>query len=485
MHKTVLSLPAYKTRSVLQYLILNIRSYCRLISDAPPVVTYSATPKSLLNQKSALPDANSEAPAKKKPKLEYIPMPTILTPRYVPTTKKLVEETKSSSNIETNTKNLPKDNVTKDKDSVDSVQIESDKIPEESIISDPKEEEQTQQNTESDATQKVSVQKVDVAEVNTEKPDRCDTDTKHSTSKVSDKVSSNCVNQSTSENRKHKKDNQDRRKDSSERKDSDRKSSTSSKSDRKPSTHSQKDDKSRSRSDKEKSRDRERSRSKYRESSKDLDKKVEKDKNKTDTEDRNKLSRDTERVDKDKHKKSDKDRDRKTERDKDRNKSSQSHRSSHSSKRSDSKGSKSDKTVPRSSSSTSSASHSRKKSSSTTSTSGKPKVELADKIYRDLLNNPPSDIDVESDEDEVMKQCRMIFEEYNEESGTPAVEKDQETVQTESNDGELIDIFADKYYDENRKKRVAREQAVASKAANVTSAPTRKPNHVQNAMKVR
>lgn len=125
-------------------------------------------------------------------------------------------------------------------------------------------------------------------------------------------------------------------------------------------------------------------------------------------------------------------------------------------------------------------------------------MELAEEIYRDLLDNPPSDIDVDSDEDEVMKQCKLIFEEYDTEpaaaapvvaSSTTAVEpkvkkKPDAAAKKDNGDVELIDMFADKYYDENRKKRVAHENVTSGKPAAAAPAPAKKANHVQNAMRV-
>ncbi|XP_055644758.1 RNA exonuclease 1 homolog [Toxorhynchites rutilus septentrionalis] len=454
--------------------------------DAPAAATYNATPKSLLNQNSTVPDANSDGPAKKKPKLEYIPMPTIIAPRYVPKVKKNVEE-KSLNNTETNAQIQAKDNGEQkdaEEKQIKAVEVETDKVQEESSNGGPKEDEQKQQTPEKDSTHKSIVSEVNKAEVITEKPIQCDTSTKpNTTSKTSDEVSSNSIRESSSDSVKHKKDDRDHRKVFKERKESDRRSSTSSKSSRKTSSNSQRDDKHRHRSDKERGRDRERSRSKHRESSNDKKKKVIKDENKTIADEKNKKSKETGKGEKDRRKTSEKDRDRKHKREKDRSKSSDNHRSSHSSKKSDSKSSKHSKTEHRRSSSANHTSQSSKLLSSSTSKSTQPKVELADEIYQELLDNPPSDIDNVSDEDEVMKQCKLIFEEYTVKPDKASGEKSQKPLKNKDNDVELIDIFAEKCYDESRKKRVAHEQAVASKAASVTPAAVRKPNHVQNAMR--
>uniref|UniRef100_A0A8W7PP55 C3H1-type domain-containing protein n=1 Tax=Anopheles coluzzii TaxID=1518534 RepID=A0A8W7PP55_ANOCL len=97
------------------------------------------------------------------------------------------------------------------------------------------------------------------------------------------------------------------------------------------------------------------------------------------------------------------------------------------------------------------------------------------KIYQELINNPPSDIDIDSDEDDVMQQCKMIFEEY--EADEPKAQQEE----TKSNGQvDLIDMFADKYYDDNRKKRVAYDNATTSK---LTPVVEKKTNHMQNAIK--
>uniref|UniRef100_A0A182MBX0 Exonuclease domain-containing protein n=1 Tax=Anopheles culicifacies TaxID=139723 RepID=A0A182MBX0_9DIPT len=99
----------------------------------------------------------------------------------------------------------------------------------------------------------------------------------------------------------------------------------------------------------------------------------------------------------------------------------------------------------------------------------KPKLE-----YIPVSTVAPNDIDYDS-EDDVMQQCKMIFEGY--EPDTPKAEANE----TKSNGPvDLIDMFADKYYDDNRKKRVAYENATTSK---LTPVVEKKTNHVQNAIK--
>uniref|UniRef100_A0A182IN61 Uncharacterized protein n=1 Tax=Anopheles atroparvus TaxID=41427 RepID=A0A182IN61_ANOAO len=125
----------------------------------------------------------------------------------------------------------------------------------------------------------------------------------------------------------------------------------------------------------------------------------------------------------------------------------------------------------------SSESSSKDKSSSSSSkkTEDKRKRPLEEEIYQELVNNPPSDIDIDSDEDDVLQQCKMIFEEYQ-----PDTPKIVETEGSSNGQVDLIDIFADKYYDDNRKKRVAYESATTSKLG---PPPEKKTNHIQNAIR--
>uniref|UniRef100_A0A182PBA0 Exonuclease domain-containing protein n=1 Tax=Anopheles epiroticus TaxID=199890 RepID=A0A182PBA0_9DIPT len=134
------------------------------------------------------------------------------------------------------------------------------------------------------------------------------------------------------------------------------------------------------------------------------------------------------------------------------------------------------------------SSSSRSKPSSSSSKSGsseknaapepKTTLPLEEEIYQELINNPPSDIDIDSDEDDVMQQCKMIFEEYE-----PDERKEpQEEEKANKSNGpiDLLDMFADKYYDDSRKKRVAYENASTSK---LTPVVEKKANHMQNAIK--
>ncbi|KAL9698706.1 hypothetical protein quinque_002147 [Culex quinquefasciatus] len=369
--------------------------------EVPAAATYSATPKSLLSQSNVpVPATGADGPARKKPKLEYIPMPTILAPKYVPSTKPpVVAPSKDPEPVE---KPVPEEvvqvpdvpevdenkqsNGHSEKPVVDEVPVkESVKVDESPamVVEEPGKPERTAVEPEKKDSKKESEQK--------------------------DKSSSS-RSSSSSKHRTSSKDEPESRKDRPSQKESERKGGSSSGSDRKHSSSSRKDEKVKSSSDKEKTREKEHTSLKQKDSLKDKES----------------SSRDKER-----------------------------------------------KPEP------------------------KPKMELAEEIYRDLLDNPPSDIDVDSDEDEVMKQCKLIFEEYDTEpaaaapvvaSSTTTVEpkvkkKPDAAAKKDNGDVELIDMFADKYYDENRKKRVAHENVTSSKPAAAAPAPAKKANHVQNAMR--
>lgn len=83
------------------------------------------------------------------------------------------------------------------------------------------------------------------------------------------------------------------------------------------------------------------------------------------------------------------------------------------------------------------------------------------------------------EEDDVEAQCRMIFEEFDPETVTPASDADP-TAQTGTN--ETHDPMA-KYDDSAKRKRVAYEHAESQHKPLKSSKPS--TNHVQNAMKVR
>uniref|UniRef100_A0A182F9B4 Uncharacterized protein n=1 Tax=Anopheles albimanus TaxID=7167 RepID=A0A182F9B4_ANOAL len=160
--------------------------------------------------------------------------------------------------------------------------------------------------------------------------------------------------------------------------------------------------------------------------------------------------------------------------------SSSSKSSSHSS--SNHKSSSKSRDHHKTSSSSSSSSSSKKKSSSATETTvtaeeTKPVHPSEDEIYQELINNPPSDIDMDSDDDDVMQQCKMIFEEYQPDT-QPTDEKDA----GKNGHLDLVDMFADKpNYDDNRKKRVAYEKSATT--SKLLPAVEKKTNHIQNAIK--
>nr|XP_029719003.1 RNA exonuclease 1 homolog [Aedes albopictus] len=458
------------------------RPFCHfrhLKPEAPPKATYSATPKNLLNQNNAGSEsANQDGPVKKKPKLEYIPMPTILAAKYVPSAKAATPTTNNQNKIDE-----PEiDNKAEEAPPVDD-QMTTVDVPTEDIVEQkndvPTKELTNGQNgkeqNHDDDEGPVTAKENKVKPKDLEAPEVSDVEIKAGKRKDAEKSNSyhsthRKVSQESDKHRKSSRDEKDHRKEKSHRKESDRKSSSSSTSERKHSSSSsshRSDDKHRSRSDKEKERDKERSKSKHKDSSRDKERRPEKEKERTKSSDK------------------DREKDRKKSSEKDRPRSS--HSSSKSSSKSSSTGSKSSSSSSNSRNKTSQAA-----SSSSSSSSSKPKVELADEIYRDLLDNPPSDIDIDSDEDEVMRQCRMIFEEYEDEPPAPAptpppVSKvARKKPDPKGGDVELIDMFAEKFYDENRKKRVAHESSSsnARPTANAAQpAPAKRTNYVQEAMR--
>ncbi|XP_065093441.1 RNA exonuclease 1 homolog isoform X2 [Ochlerotatus camptorhynchus] len=446
------------------------RPFChfRHLKPATPKATYCATPKSLLNQNNAA-EVSQDGPAKKKPKLEYIPMPTILTSKYVPSAKAICSSGEQSKAEETKPDQKSDDEV-KTGDSL--VRVEQTDSIEKELTNGQNGKEQ--KHDDEKKTPAIPI----VKECGNKKEEPTALDVKSASvasetkRKDADKNTStgNSVrksNHESSKQRKSSKDEKEHRKDRSDRKESERKSSTSGSNERKhsssTSSSSHRDGKHRSRSDKEKDREKDRMRSKHKDSSRDKEKRSDKEKERTKSLDKDK--------DKDRGKPTDKDR----------------HRSSQNSSKSSSKSSS---RTPISTRKHSSSSNSKVKPSeaAVASSSSKPKVELADEIYRDLLDNPPSDIDIDSDEDEVMRQCRMIFEEYEDEPVTapaPAVEKapKKKPDPKPGTDVELIDMFAEKCYDENRKKRVAHESGSNAVQAGVQPPPAKRINHVQNAMR--
>lgn len=447
------------------------RPFCHfrhLKPEAPVKATYSATPKSLLNQSNAseAPPALQDVPVKKKPKLEYIPMPTILTAKYVPSTR---ASTVPSNNNDKD--NEPQIQLKQDVKSITEHKTESStdveqarEVPEIELTNGQNGNEPN--HDDHDKSVSPTVTKDDNA-TETPIPD-AELEIKVEKRKDSEKSKStpSAHHKSSHESdRKARKDDKNHRHDAkSHRKDSERKASSST-SERKhsSSSSSHREEKHRSRSDREKDRDKDRTKSKHKDSSRDKEKQLVKEKERTRSSDK------------------DRDKERKKSSDKERSKSS------HSSSKSSSKSSSSS----RKPSSSSSKERPPETVSASSSSSSKPKVELADEIYRDLLDNPPSDIDIDSDEDEVMRQCRMIFEEYEDEPPpaptVPAVPKAVKRKPDSKNSGsdvELIDMFAEKFYDENRKKRVAHESTSNAKpSSSAQSAPAKRTNHVQEAMR--
>lgn len=450
--------------------------------EAPAVAaTYSATPKSLLNQNN-VPVPATDGPARKKPKLEYIPMPTILAPKYVPSAKQPVDPSKESK-VE---KASPEEAVqVPEVDENKQSNGHSEKVVADETVKEPEKESIKVNETPVKSVEEPKELKELQPERTAVEPEKKDPKKE---SEQKEKSSSSRSSSSSSKQRTSSKDEPESRK---EKKEQERKGSSSSSSDRKHSSSSQKDEKSKFSSDKDKIREKNRSSSnkpkesskdkEHKSSSKEKDRKVDKAKSISSSEKDKIRSSSSSSSKTDKAKSSSSSSSKSSEKDR--------HRSSHSSSSSKSKSSSSSKL-------SSASSSSKSKSSSTSSAppkpEPKPKIELAEEIYRELLDNPPSDIDVDSDEDEVMKQCKMIFEEYDTETPavpvatvepTSKVKKKPESAKKENSDVELIDMFADKYYDEHRKKRVAHENVTNSKPAAAVPAPVKKANHVQNAMR--
>uniref|UniRef100_A0A1Q3F1A5 Putative rna exonuclease 1 n=1 Tax=Culex tarsalis TaxID=7177 RepID=A0A1Q3F1A5_CULTA len=454
------------------------RPFCHFKHSKPEVAaaaTYSATPRSLLSQSNApVPATGGDGPARKKPKLEYIPMPTILAPKYVPSAKPAAvvvapgkdpepspEEVVQMPDVAEVDENKQSNGVS-EKSAEEAVPVKESIKVDETV---PKLVEESVPSKEVQPERTVGELKTKDSKKESEQKDK----------------SSSSRSGSSSKHRTSSKDEQESRKEKHSQKEAERKGSSGGSSERKHSSSSRKDEKGKSSSDKDKAREKSHSSSKQKESSKDKEKERKVDKAKSSS---------TSSSDRDKSRSSSK-----SEKEKSSSSSSSSklsekdrHRSSHSSSKSKSSSSSSSKHA--------SSSSSKSKTSSTLTPSKpepKPKMELAEEIYRDLLDNPPSDIDVDSDEDEVMKQCKMIFEEYDTEPpAVPAVEPKVKkkpdvaaaAAKKDNGDVELIDMFADKYYDENRKKRVAHENVTNSKpAAAAAPAPAKKANHVQNAMR--
>ncbi|XP_053694263.1 RNA exonuclease 1 homolog isoform X2 [Sabethes cyaneus] len=447
------------------------RAYCHFkhIKSVPAAATYSATPKSILNRTSnERPDiTGSDVPAKKKPKLEYIPMPTVIAPKYVPSVKAVPPITEeltrnesaveipaikkldssikadnteptceiqpadgehNKSNVEHNEANKEHNEDGRSRNGYNKIEI----IAKDNDINPTELSAATTISSEKESTES-SV----AATVEKDKPIERSSSRKSSSSHTS----------SSSHKKSSREDKHHRRHESSSKTEKKTSSSRSHTSDRKHSSSSRNEERvSNSKTEiKDKHREKTHEKSKSREKCRESDRRSSRDTNSSSKSDQNR------------------------------------HRSSHSSTKSRTKSCSISKHTDKSSKSTKTETKERKPSStSLQSSSSKSKLALADKIYLELLDNPPSDIDGESDEDEVMKQCKMIFEEYDSTSSKISDHEKPKTVQSQK--PELIDMFAEKYYDENRKKRVAHENVSNVKSS--SSIPvTKKPNHVQNAMR--
>ncbi|XP_035904013.1 RNA exonuclease 1 homolog [Anopheles stephensi] len=424
------------------------RPYCHFkhAKTVPPVVKYSATPKSLLNQTGAPNQSDGGEPiARKKPKLEYIPVSTV-APKYVPSSVAKLQATKTDGEKAAESESADTSNQTTDVPAKDHPQQEdtSKEVPPEEAGSLPSET-TAEKNSEKDEKKAENGLVASTAD-----DKKASEETKHhSTSK----------HHSSSGDSERKKDSSHRHSSSSRSKSSstsssshDKKHRSSESSSKEKSSSSITTTSSSSSSSKSKHRDKER------ESSRSHSSKHSSDRHRSSSEKEHRS-----------HSKSSSSK----------SSSSSSKSKSHSSTSNGSSSSK--KKEHKSSSSSRSGSSSTPKSSSKVDADSekvaapepKSTQPLEDEIYQELINNPPSDIDIDSDEDDVMQQCKMIFEEYE-----PDVPKAAENETKSNGQIDLIDMFADKYYDDSRKKRVAYENASTSKPA-----PEKKTNHVQNAIK--
>lgn len=422
----------------------------------PPVVKYSATPKSLLSQPGVTDqtDGGADPIVRKKPKLEYIPVSTV-APKYIPssaakpplqpnnTNGEKVPETDSTESNDQSTAAVPDKPKQPQDDTVkEAPQVETDDVS----VSKPAAEKGTEKKDVVEAAKKQEKGENGVAKSPVEK--KSSEETKHHSS------SSKHHHSSTSD--------ADRKKDSSHRS-----HSSSSRSKSSSSSHDKKHRSSES-SSKEKSSS---SSTATTTSSSSSSKNKHRDKEKESS--RSHSSKHS--SDRDRHRSS-------SEKERSHSKSSSSKSSSSKSKSSTSNSNNSSSSRKKehhsSTSSSSSSAKSSSKSGATEKTAApEPKrtPALEEEIYQELINNPPSDIDIDSDEDDVMQQCKMIFEEY--EADEPKAQQEE----TKSNGQvDLIDMFADKYYDDNRKKRVAYDNATTSK---LTPVVEKKTNHMQNAIK--
>lgn len=103
------------------------------------------------------------------------------------------------------------------------------------------------------------------------------------------------------------------------------------------------------------------------------------------------------------------------------------------------------------------------------------------KEVKKVRNVSPSNIfDTDSnDEDEIMKQCRMIFEEFTPEENQKE-ENTEKSIDMDTSGLTQIDMFSEEALG---KKRKAHEGGHRPHSKGIPQNITRKPNHVQNAMK--
>ncbi|XP_050071823.1 RNA exonuclease 1 homolog [Anopheles maculipalpis] len=440
------------------------RPYCHFkhAKAVPPVVKYSATPKSLLNQAGVSNQSDGSEPiARKKPKLEYIPVSTV-APKYVPSSVAKLQVNKSNGEKSAESESSDTNNQTPD-------------------VSEKDQPLQEDTSKEVSPEEKGSLQSESPAEKNDEKNEKKQ-ENGLAVSSVEKKSSEDTKHHSSSKHH-HSSGESDRKKDSNHRHSSSSRSKSSSTS---SSSHDKKHRSSES-SSKEKSSS-----------------------NTTTTSSNSSSSSKSKHRDKERESSRSHSSKPSSDRDRDRHRSSsekdhRSHSKSSSSKNSNTGGStsssksKSHSSTSNGNTSTTSSSSRKKEHKSSSRSSGsssrskstsskadtseklaapepKSTQPLEDEIYQELINNPPSDIDIDSDEDDVMQQCKMIFEGYE-----PDVPPKAEESETKANGQiDLIDIFADKYYDDSRKKRVAYENATTSK---LTPVVEKKTNHVQNAIK--
>ncbi|XP_052868702.1 RNA exonuclease 1 homolog [Anopheles cruzii] len=411
------------------------RPYCHFKHAKPeiPVPTYNATPTRLLNQ-SRTGGADSsdpgEAVLRKKAKLEYIPVSTV-APKYVPAGR-----LQSTSNVQ-----KPDENIAQDSDELAQPSAEQngsdEKLHETSDIQEASTQEETITRLDNGTTNGSVSTGHDSAgdKKSTEESKPSSRSSKHSSRSDSDRKTQSGHRHGSSSHRSAS---------SSSVPDKKHRSSESSSNNKKHISNNN----SSSSSSKSKHRERDKESSRSHSSKHSSEKK-----------DRHHGSSDR------KHKTT--------------SSSNSSNIGSSSSKTGSSRSGKS-KEHHKSTSSSSS------RTSSTTAEKAAPFVEekiekigpSEDEIYQELINNPPSDIDMDSDDDDIIEQCKLIFEEYQ-----PEVQK-HEAKELEVINGQidLIAMLAESKtnYDDNRKKRVAYDGASTSKLLPVVE---KKTNHIQNAIK--